>query len=425
MRVRCFGEWIAVFLLLSLPARAACLAEDAWFDRPEAFDGSEVANPLDECEFYQRSWAAFLHVTRPDAAGRPAFLGFTSYRALFQGQALHRTPPPRPEPSGLEIDGGIDQAMSAPVIDGNGNPLFYSIALDPVFTDFVRSYRLNRVETLMDARLQPDFPDGAMELKAAWQVVPPGTTPDGRFLVAETSIPHVRVADGQLVLGDEPGTAGEVEMLGLHVVFRIANHPEMIWATFEHVDDAGEPDLAPRAAALPGDDLGAPDPAAPVSLSDHYRLYTAGTSYAASNQAVWPVPETAAGRAAVHSSIYRAFPFGQVPGPDTDNALAEDPDLATLNADVARRFAADDVRRHYRLVGAVWLRDGEQAFKVGETVEPEALAGERALSNVALESLTQVGAPNCFSCHAPLAEGELPARSINVSRVFAKFADGH
>lgn len=424
MRVRFVGGWIVVFLLLSLPVRAACLSESAWFDRPDVFDSSEAADPLDECAFYQRAWAAFLHVTRPDAEGRPAFLGFTSYRALFQEQVLRRTPPPRPAAGGLEIDGGIDQALSAPVIDGNGNPLFYSIALDPMFTDFVRSYRLNRVEKLMDARLQPDFPDGAMELKAAWQVVPPGTTPGGQFLVTGTSIPHVHVADGQLVLDDGPGTPGEVAMLGLHVVFRIANHPEMIWATFEHVDDAGEPDLAPRAAALP-DSPGAPDPTVPVSQSRHYRLYTAGASYEASNQAVWPIPEAPAARAAAPSSIYRAYPFGQVSGPDTGDALTEDPDLATLNADVARRFTADDVRRHYRLVGAVWLRDGAQAFKVGETVEPEALAGERALSNVALESLTQVGAPNCFSCHAPVGEGELPARSINVSRVFSKFADGH
>ena len=55
--------------------------------------------------------------------------------------------------------------MSAAVIDGNGNPLHYSIAFDPVFADFVTSTGLNRLDALMDARLEADFPDGAMEMK--------------------------------------------------------------------------------------------------------------------------------------------------------------------------------------------------------------------------------------------------------------------
>ena len=122
------------------------------------------------------------------------------------------------------------------------------------------------------------------------------------------------------------------------------------------------------------------------------------------------------------SSIYRAFPYAQAAGVEDSDPLAEDEDIVALNDDVGRRFAADDPRRHYRLIGAVWLRDGAAAFRVGEEIDDAALSGERALSNVALESLTQVGAPNCFSCHAPMSESGLPDRSINISRVFAKFA---
>ena len=42
------------------------------------------------------------------------------------------------------LDGGVEQAMSAAVIDGNGNPLHYSIAFDPVFATFVAATGFNR-----------------------------------------------------------------------------------------------------------------------------------------------------------------------------------------------------------------------------------------------------------------------------------------
>ena len=143
-----------------------------------------------------------------------------------------------------------------------------------------------------------------------------GRAEDG-FLVTTAPVPPVRVEDGRLVCAGGPAAPARVAMLGLHVVFRIANHPEMIWATFEHVDETGEPDLAPRAAALP-DAADLPDPAVAVSEDARYRLYATGASYEAAESGGLAAAGDGdrAGRRAV-VDLPGAFPSRRPPGSRT------------------------------------------------------------------------------------------------------------
>jgi hypothetical protein len=112
-----------------------------------------------------------------------------------------------------------------------------------------------------------------------------------------------------------------------------------------------------------------------------------------------------------------------------------------LNASVWSRFLPEDsgdMRQHYRLVGATWLDRPDRDFAVGrefinapgQSSDEGPVAGEDALSSLAMESFTQSTYHNCFSCHDTqlVVTGDdsvLEEKAINVSRVFSRFLSGH
>ena len=255
------------------------------------------------------------------------------------------------------------------------------------------------------------------------------------------TVPHL-VATGSGIVPDPTGRTETVDLalIALHVVFTMEGHPEFVWSTFEHVDTDGLPDSAPVADANPE--------ATPADyVADGGRswpLYEAGTPAEECNlAAMLSGPElvaafdeatqsfTRTGR--ISTPVYREYP-------GSNSATADpDEDVEQLNASVWSRFDSfpDDPRRFYRLVGATWLDRPDRDFAVGRGFMNEAgqgsdtgpVAGEDALSSLAMESFTQDAYPTCFSCHdtqlVVSSDGsEIEAKAINVSRVFARYLSG-
>ncbi|MBB4587944.1 hypothetical protein GGE50_003848 [Rhizobium leguminosarum] len=445
--------------------------------------------PVDnDCGFYNASWHEFLYVTQAGKIGEtdPAFLGMpgvrdvfpTAYSAQVSADTLGRSSLSfdvqvrNPEPildtdkrelkKSTTIDDGFTQAQKVGIgsvlVDINGNPIFYSVNVNETFKDFVESNKLNDIPRLFlpandEAAVPTDleFRPGSVELKASWMIVE-GTAVDySSYIVVDGHVPALKkITDPQgketlAIDSSRPLRDVRLALLGLHVVEVLDGHPEFVWASFEHADGKGKRDVAPSAVANPIDDGSGPKTAALDDVNRDYPLFAKQSAIADSNDPRLPQQFDEATQKFLRSTpIFRIFP-GSSDGPvDEAKTEWEDPAVSTLNRHIGERFDQidrdhKDLRRNYRLVGAIWLntprnvkQDDSGKWTADFTAKTEflnsdaRLAGEKRLSNVAIESFTQpeASSPNCFSCHDTMKQNlalnghAIAARRINVSHIF-------
>src|SRR5262249_34538904 len=146
-----------------------------------------------------------------------------------------------------------------------------------------------------------------------------------------------------------------VALLALEVAFSLPGHPELIWATFQHVGADGSPDVAPSFANQ--NPVGPSDPTLPgnqtvLSATSEW-LYHGGTTGDNANRPYTDGELTldeATQRCAQQTSVYRLYPASRSETTD------ESPDITSLNYHLAQEFAGSaDPRRGYRFMGAIWL----------------------------------------------------------------------
>lgn len=179
-----------------------------------------------------------------------------------------------------------------------------------------------------------------------------------------------------------------------------------------------------------------------VSLRN-FLLYKAGTPASGGNS----LPDEAAlvaafdaaaqnftkNEANFQTSIFRYYPASKLAGG------SEDQDGLDINSHMRTDFgraAPSDLRKNYRLAGAVWLDHPETTFVAGRKLEnppgvgPDddgaIVVGEDGLSSMAMESFTQDTFVNCFSCHDTRQVREngtilMKSGKLNVSHIFSKF----
>jgi hypothetical protein len=447
-------------------AQSSCPVPSDWLPTtPLPTNDTPPPHPAPDCPFYRDAWQNFLYVMQPSSDGAPRFItsyatiadlfgpdaapqfakqrtGFLSLApriAEFPNEKLLHTPG---DPPG--IDAGVNQAgpLRGLLIDQNGNPIFYAIQVNGVYSDFIKEKGLKTKAALLSA--DPDkieFGEGAVELKSAWQIVTP-TTRRSDYFVTKALVPNLKVKDGDVVI-DSSRREVDVALIAIHVVFVLKGHPEFIWSTFEHVNANGVRDNAPAATANP------PLAGSTKISSSDWPLYKANTFASTAN-----LPNSTQDRAnkfdgstqnfskgggVLSSSVYRMFPASK------SSDTAEDDDVVAVNGSMRQLFAAshlnpNDRRQHYQLVGAIWLDNPAGDFKSkvlfqnqdGQTTDtPRAMvAGEDRLSSTAMESFTQAddGRPNCFSCHNTTRVTDdktgttiIPPKRINVSHVISKF----
>jgi hypothetical protein len=432
-----------------------------------------------DCAFYNWAWHAFLFVTQKQRNGRPAFIDYPTIEQAFPKIFKPRARPStalsvrniepfiesdkHPTPDALKEKGGdplpvlndgVMQAsrfsggIGAILVDQNRNPVFYTINVNDAFAQFVVANGLDEIDRLLAdpantntgdlARQRPvpaelEFRPGVMEFKSAWMIVEGALSNYSNYVTMRTKVPYLKNDGSSLVIdSSRPLREVNVALLGLHVVGAIDGHPEFIWATFEHADASGKRDIAPASSANPSPDN--PPPAIDDGVKS-YPLFHANTPPNEANKATTQ-PVGTDQKFATTTSVYRVFPGSKSEKDAEPDSRApwEDPAVFTLNQHMTELFNARDPRRldwrrNYRLVGAVWIDQPRRSnnFDAGLFFDPDdaKLAGENRLSNLAIESFTQTGAPHCFSCHRTAAQvglpggKTLPARRINVSHILA------
>jgi hypothetical protein len=281
------------------------------------------------------------------------------------------------------------------------------------------------------------FADGnalAMELKTSW--VNAASLPDPQnYILRTVNVPVYNTANPT----DWPQTGTQnvqLALLGMHLVGSTSGHREMIWGTYEHVNNSPrarfnylDPSNGQHLAAL---NTGPNSP--PWLLYDPNSGVCPGPTTSTCNvaQATLASNGHIVGSPVGPSNVIRTMAFGavfnQVPNPLVQSPGNSNDEVIALNNHV-HGMLPGDIRSNYVFTGATWTILGGlvgQRF-IGPNSGNQ--VGTSALSNSTLETFVQGpnaifgNAPNnnpnpsnCLQCHKNAATATF--NTTDVSRVF-------
>jgi hypothetical protein len=335
------------------------------------------------------------------------------------------------------------------LIAQNGSPIYYAISVNDVYAYF-RTVQKDPLPNLgfPDSRLtfpglmfptqqlqatdldttgQHKFNDLnalAVQVKTAWIEASTIPNPDDYVTITAT-IPVFNKNDPKKWVQKGENTT-KLAMVGMHVVGSTKGHPEMIWATFEHIGNAPNGDYkynnkAGGVTSVPQDTSGTwlffdRGSHRPLNTAENVLDTSSGSSVITAhdhiliNNAIDVEPD----------KIIRVKPWGfpsDVNFPRTPEA--SNAEIIATNNSVRGVLLNGDVRRNYILTGATWLADVRQ-----HPIPPPVLTvvGTISLANTTMETFRQGsdgtlfsgGGLNCMNCHGGGSDN-----TTVVSHVFA------
>lgn len=383
---------------------ATSLCDSSWFPHSQTpapaegkgspFDTSSTTNQI----FHQWSWQKFLWLTKPTASGKTLF-----EEELTQVNANMEKVAPVDGVS-LVLD-AVDQAGTNAVLMSNStfsttqtsDTVYYSIFVNETFENAaITAEKTIQKDT---ANLDNDmvFPVGALELKVSWIKA---------SAISKDEIDSYYTTDAYISSTKEKT---KVAFLGMHVVGVVENHPEFIWATFEHQQMAPSYDWK----ATNGSDV-------PVTSDKNKLFYQKG--YKGSGADIsWK--DTSEGA----YNVFTVYELG-VPRIAKDSFMLtaqSEPlnynNIVNINECVSQQL--DDVWKNYFYNGSVWANtDGlspkEQAdtlvalgSTLGNATKGSIARGSLGAFNITMETFVQTntenihemnvgGLTNCVSCHS-------------------------
>jgi hypothetical protein len=315
----------------------------------------------------------------------------------------------------IEVEQG--QADSSVLIAQNGSPIYYGIAVNEVTAyqrtmlganvppntlfpttqgelDNITNFASSHGKTFVDPEAL------AFEVKTAW-VETDGLPNPGDYITMTADIPtYDKTNSTQWVKNGHKSAT--VALVGIHVVGSAAGHPEMIWATFEHVgntpndaysyrDSGGG--ITPVTQDTSGTWLFCGSPCA-APFNDQNRQFIAGDSIVSSSPPNPVGPDNVIRREAWGAASDLAP--NPLKGPEASNS-----EIISVNNTVRNVLDPADVRRKYIMTGSTWMIAGTFPFNSFNPTE----VGTSKLNNTTMETFTQgadnhaANTSNCFSCH--------------------------
>jgi hypothetical protein len=397
-----------------------CLADPAWFAIDPATgmrntpapqegetsvfgDNSKVSN----CNFHQWSWQKFLWLTN-DVSGRPLFMD-----SLIQVNS-HTVPVPTVDKKivlsstdNVQATGDILRTNKSYSTNDTSYDVYYSIHVDSTLYNAIQTY------APMDPSEYTDitFPVGALEVKIAWVVADAIEDTSSYFLT------------DAVVEGNDT----QIALLGMHVVGIVYNHPEFVWATFEHNDLVPYYDWESTTTS----DI-------PVTSDTNKLLFNVNATGTIANIASHGTTDStnvfAVNQYGVPRQAQNAFLETSQDGAQNYN------NIDSINTDVQSQLTG--IWNNYFYNGSVWINTEnydyptEQAqllVSLGGTLadaspnDGKLVTGSVAAYNITMETYEQLGFKpptaiyqqstatmgNCFSCHNAGS-----GSSLNISHLF-------
>ena len=298
-----------------------------------------------------------------------------------------------PEAEQGQADGGVLMAQ-------NGSLVYYAILVNNVFalyrtmlgssvpvgTKFpVTQPELDAITAFATAHGNAPVIDAealAIEIKTSW-VEAAGLADADKFLQMKAIVPTYDQSNPNEWVPNGTKTV-TLAMVGMHIVGSTKDHPELLWATFEHLSDD------PAAAYSYATTTSGTTPV-PQNTAGNW-VFTANGSTGpfnvmrmrmggASGTNIVPMP----GQTIGPSEVLRLMPWGLSGSNSSGNA-----EVISLNGTVRSLLDPADIRRNYFHEGTTWTIGGASPSSGNQV-------GTNKLENTTLETFSQGN--NCFTCH--------------------------
>ena len=409
-----------------------CSASSSWFTMvnnerrtPAPNEGatSVFANnkTVTNCNFHQWSWQKFLWLTN-EYDGRPMFLD--SLNQVTSTGIKY----PKSETIVLTDDGQATDAtdiLKTPNF-ASGDPasttVYYAIYMDDISYNTMIKYG-PIAKTDPESVKNVAFPVGALELKTSWVAVS-GLKDASTYFVTDALINNVLT---------------KVALLGMHVVGVVENHPEFVWATFEH--DA----LAPYY------DWSKSTPTTDASV-------TSPVDYPLFNKSNTATVKNITSQNGIYTDVFSVYKYGTpVQIQNIDNGYVQTymetsqkgsenfNNIRTINRSVKEQLSG--VFNNYFYNGSLWINTINHEGIEAQTALLDSLGGSLHNSkpgdltrgsvstyNITMETYAQVGFQsqtihetssadlfNCFVCHSPSHDKR--STPLNISHIFTGYID--
>ncbi len=428
----------------------------SWFATGQPSNGgmvtfaNSVAFPTNNtvCDFYKWSHQMFLWITSPqvggtvldsasfydvnfDQNGNAIYLpnGTNAKSARVKSFALRSSKPVKFQPGGQA--GGGDTLLSL-----NGSLVYFGIHANDVYAWFNTAVTNGAISAsspfpTTQAQLTPivnyaalnsanlaDANALTLELKTAWVDASTVKTP-GDYITMQAIVPNYVGAVGAAtwtISTTQPTITKTLALVGMHVVGPVQGHPEMIWATFEHRNNAPDNTYYLSFGASQAIQK------VPYNSKGDWTFMKSGGSQTGALVPQMKVDGSTGNIVATTSSgvqqnnVYRAMPWGNAPTPASANNNGQ---LVSLNKDIRGMLAGvtggPDVRSNYFQVGAVWTKGGVIPNSPNDTAVQ---IGSKLLANSTMETYHQIDKKGCFACHF-VSTATPPTPSNQVSHLFS------
>ncbi len=275
------------------------------------------------------------------------------------------------------------------------------------------------------------FPDPnalAIEVKSAW-VVAAGLPNLSSYITMTATIPTYNPAppppSGTTTMTATGQQTVQLALVGMHVVGSVAGHPEMIWSTFEHVNNtpaATYSYINSSGATATVQQNVANLPVIGGSSAPWVFSSTTATSFNNPHMSFNSPPNITGNPTISPSDTIRWKAFGAAtdvrPNPLDASTAASNTEIIAINNSIINVSAfSADVRNNYVMTGATWTVGGGAPTGLGDGL-PSCGAntgcpvGTSALSNTTMETYQQGidntlanGGSNCFTCHGTNTTG--------------------
>lgn len=386
-----------------------CYASPSWFPHSQTpapeegvgspFDVSSTTNQI----FHQWSWQKFLWLTKPGANGNPEFLDVSNIYQVDANMSKVKMYPGTTVTLNDTKQAGSESAIlqTSPAYYGGSSPytVYYSKHINKTMYDAAVGFEAEMVKGTIDSTLNyQTYPVGSFELKVSWVDV--NAIPANKRNLYYTT-------NASLSTDGVNYNTVEVALLGMHVVGVVQNHPEFIWATFEHDDLGPAYDWTANSASSSSDKL----------------LFAAGNTTGING--ILYNDSTQLGRDP--HKVFDLFKYG-VPRDSQGNFMSgtsqSEPlnynNIAGINNCVKSNL--NDVWKNYFYNGSIWLNtDGmspadqakmivDLAYGISKSDSGSSTRGSLNNANITMETFTQTfqnnissinvnNLANCFSCH--------------------------
>jgi hypothetical protein len=251
----------------------------------------------------------------------------------------------------------------------------------------------------------------AMEMKSSW--VEASTLSDtGNYYLMNaiipvydtTSVPNKWIPKGEKTV--------RVALVGMHVVGSVAGHPEMIWSTFEHKNNAPMASYTylntqRQTITVPRDTTGnwvfnSNPKDKKVNIS-----HMTGVDPAVKKFNITDTIFAKKGHGFTPSNTLHAMPWGSFTDSLTNQqdttSAASNSEIISFNNTIQSLLPINDVRSNYMLIGATWTANGTApnglSYSASNKV-PGVAIGTSLLSNTTMETYFQSSATSCYTCHS-------------------------